>query len=62
MQAGTVHGPKQVIQSCLRLQVPPTRAAAAPGQDTIKAAKPKLDPRDFMFTGLRGETRVKLPG
>lgn len=24
--------------------------------------RPKLDPKDFMFTGLRGQTKVKLPG
>jgi hypothetical protein len=30
--------------------------AAAP------TAKPKLDPKDFMFMQLTGQTRVKLPG
>jgi hypothetical protein len=25
-------------------------------------AKPKLDPKDFMFCNLTGESRVKLPG
>jgi hypothetical protein len=45
----------------------PPSAAAAAGGPSSKAADPpvkraRLDPKDFMFMHLKGETRVKLPG
>ncbi len=50
----------------LALQKAKTEAAAKPtGQikaGVAAACKPKLDPKDFMFMNLKGETRVKLPG
>jgi hypothetical protein len=36
-------------------------ASKAAGAAAPKA-KPKLDPKDFMFMQLTGQTRVKLPG
>jgi hypothetical protein len=41
--------------------------AAAAGAPSSKATDPpvkrvRLDPKDFMFMKLKGETRVKLPG
>jgi hypothetical protein len=31
-------------------------------QKPAPPARPKLDPKDFMFCNLSGESRVKLPG
>lgn len=44
----------------------PSAAAAAGGPSSKPADPPvkraRLDPKDFMFMNLKGETRVKLPG
>jgi hypothetical protein len=40
-------------------QAPPVKQQA---QKPAAPARPKLDPKDFMFCNLSGESRVKLPG
>lgn len=37
-------------------------SAAHPQISNYKPKKPKLDPKDFQFVGLKGEVKVKPPG